>query len=214
MDWRKEFIFLCDEIISRLEEQPVEEWHDTWWDDVEVLTSRLFESQQNLKIGRSVPEKYLPAILIHTITKKGGVRSEYRPYFSPISSPHVNTMVMMRTRDPETNFCHFGVVYTDSRQFTQSFPTPECRIASKNLALKTVRQWLRVAQRDESRPDNKVVMGLKTGRPVEKKLTKQQLQAIHRRTEKEHLSVIFKSYPDFKYHTAYRQYKQWLKENH
>lgn len=55
---------------------------------------------------------------------------------------------------------------------------------------------------------------VKTGRPVKKKLTKQQLQAIHRRTEKEDLSVIFESYPDFKYHTAYRQYKQWLKENH
>jgi hypothetical protein len=54
----------------------------------------------------------------------------------------------------------------------------------------------------------------KTGRPVKKKLTKQQLQAIHRRTEKEDLSVIFESYPDFKYHTAYRQYKQWLMENH
>ena len=54
----------------------------------------------------------------------------------------------------------------------------------------------------------------RTGRPIKNKLTKQQLKSIHRRTREEHLSVIFQSYPDFKYHTAYRQYKHWLKENH
>ena len=218
MDLRQEFIFLCDEIISRLEEPPVEEWADTWWDDVEVLTSRLFEAQQKLQIGRPVPEKDVPALLIHTITKKGGVRSDYRPYFNPISSPDINKMVMMRTRDPATNRWHISVVYTDCRKFTQSFPTPESRIASKKLALKTVRQWLRVAQRDESRPDSKVVMGLKakTGRPVKKKLTKQQLQAIHRRRQnKEPLTAILESYPDFKdrYDTFRRQYLKWVGEN-
>lgn len=50
----------------------------------------------------------------------------------------------------------------------------------------------------------------KTGRPVKKKLTKQQLQAIHRRVEKkETLTNILTSYPDFKdkYATFRRLYR-------
>jgi hypothetical protein len=57
---------------------------------------------------------------------------------------------------------------------------------------------------------------IKTGRPVKKKLTKQQLQAIHRRREnKEPLTAILESYPEFKgkYDTFRRQYLNWVNEN-
>ena len=63
-------------------------------------------------------------------------------------------------------------------------------------------------------PDTPKPAAAKTGRPVKKKLTKTQLQAIHRRREKETLTAILKSYPDFDYHTARRQYKKWSDENH
>lgn len=154
MEWRQQFINLCDEIIERLDEFDTEGWSGNWWDDVWRLTHDLEDAKDHLPFSKSEP-----ALLIF----------EFRPNKKPCRhvkqwceyqwehamAGSLEPYAAMRFSDPITGtgtFAQIGwmlpqltpMTTPNGRTFSSRWESP---LIMLDKAQRIARRWYRAAER-------------------------------------------------------------------